>query len=243
MADSSLNTTALDGLVTDLQAVFGQRLRCVAAYGGDGEAEALSGGGTGDARDHVHSLAVVDALDARDLQACAQLAGSWKRRGLATPLLMAAGELARSLDAFPLELGDILAHHRVVFGADVLAGLTVAPADTRRACEMQARSHLLHLREAFVESGAEPRALAAIVQQSARPFRLLLASIDRLEGTGGGGAHLSLEDRAGISAGLVKQVLASGGRAGISPTDAQAVYPAYVAAVDRLVQYVDGWKA
>ena len=72
----------------------------------------------------------------------------------ATPLLLAAHEFGRSLDAFPFEFGAILADHVVVSGSDPFDGPPRRPADLRRACEVQARSHLLHLREGFSKRAA-----------------------------------------------------------------------------------------
>ncbi|MCX6543027.1 MAG: hypothetical protein NTV05_01285 [Acidobacteria bacterium] len=244
MADPETIPEPVARLLHELGSIFGKRLQCVSMYGGNGEADRLTGAAAGQADDHIHTLVVVESIDAKDLRACAHLARSWHRRGLATPLLMPGSELTRSLDAFPLELGEILAHHTVVAGTDVLAGLSVAPADIRQACEVQARSHLLHLREGYIQAGAEPRALAAIIQASARPFRLLLVSMARLEGVdipdaAGFAGHL--EATVGLTPGVVRQVLAAGGTKGISATDAQDLYPAYLQAVERLVHYVDAW--
>lgn len=246
MADPETLPEPLTQLLHELGTIFGRRLQSVATYGGDGQAEALTGGAVGDAHDHRHTLAVVDSIESADLRACANLAKAWDRRGLATPLLMTAVELARSLDAFPLELAAILAEHRTIFGAEVLAGLVVAPDDVRRACEVQARSHLLHLREGYIQAAAQPRELAAIIQASARPFRLLLVSMARLEGVDvGDGDRFSahLDAKIGVAPGVVRQVLAAGRASGIGATDAQELYPAYVDAVERLVRYVDSWQA
>ena len=38
-----------------------------------------------------------------DLERCAALSDGWRRRNLATPLLLTPDEFARALDAFPLE--------------------------------------------------------------------------------------------------------------------------------------------
>jgi len=244
MADPDTIPEPVTQLLHELDSIFGKRLQSVSIYGGNGEAEALTGGVAGDAHGHIHTLVVVESLETKDLRACAHLAKSWNRRGLATPLLIPGSELTRSLDAFPLELGEILAHHRVVAGADVLAGLSVAPADIRRACEVHARSHLLHLREGYIQAAAQPRELGAIIQASARPFRLLLVSMARLEGVDIPDAARfagHLEATVGLTPGVVRQVLAAGGAQGITATDAQDLYPAYIQAVERLVQYVDAW--
>jgi hypothetical protein len=246
MADADTIPDPVIPLLRELESVFGTRLRSVCLYGGNGEAESLTGGAAGESHGHIHTLVVVESIDPADLRGCANLAKPWARRGLATPLLLSAAELARSLDAFPLEFAEILAHHRVVAGIDVLAGLTVAPADIRRACEVQARSHLLHLREGFIQAAAEPRQLGSIIQASSRSFRLLLVSMARLDGvdlTEAAGLAGRLESTVGLAPGVVRQVLAAGGSQGISATDAQDLYPAYIQAVERLVQYADAWQA
>ena len=67
----------------------------------------------------------------------------WLRAGFSTPVILTRAEFARSLDAFPVEFGEIIGSHSTVFGDDPFTGLTVAPADLRRACEAQVRSLLL----------------------------------------------------------------------------------------------------
>ncbi len=57
---------------------------------------------------------------------------------------------------------DIIDTHEAVHGADPFAGIRIDAADTRRALEMRAASHLLHLRENYVESTGAPAAVAAL---------------------------------------------------------------------------------
>src|SRR5262249_58329294 len=102
--------------------------------------------------------------------------------GLAAPLVVVVSELDRPLDVFPLELSAILADHVVVAGDDRLASLAVDPADVRRACEVQARSHLLHLREGFLETRGRADALSLLILQSAPAFAALVSSLARLDG-------------------------------------------------------------
>ena len=60
--------------------------------------------------------------------------------------------------------------------------VAIAPADLRRACETQIKSHLVHLREAFIESGGKPGAVASLVKASAPAFTALLRNVARLTG-------------------------------------------------------------
>src|SRR5690349_14900828 len=175
----------------ELRGVFGSRLVSLIAYG----VHAASAAGAHDGHDrHDHgghqaaaarTLAIVESLSAQDLRACADRVAAWHDMGLATPLVLIAQEFERSLDVFPLEFGAILSDYAVIAGRDPFEQLTVDPADVRRACEVQARGHLLHLREGFIEAAGNGHAVAVLVVQSAAPFAALLTSVARLEGRTG----------------------------------------------------------
>ena len=180
-----------------------------------------------------------------DLRACAGSVQAWHGAGLATPLLLTSAEFERSLDAFPLEFGAIIADHEVVSGAPPFAQARVDAADVRRACEVQARSHLLHLREGFVEAGGNRHALAVLIVQSAAPLAALLTSVARLEGrtdadTSAAARHA--ERAVGVTSGLADIVVLTREHE-ISGERAEQLFPSYLAAVERLVAYVDGWSA
>jgi hypothetical protein len=193
-------------------------------------------------------MAVAATLSADDLRGCARRVRKWHDAGLATPLLLAAHELERSLDAFPLEFGAIAADHVVVSGSNPFDRASVDPADVRRACEVQARSHLLHLREGFIEARDNGDALAVLIVESAAPFAALLTSIARLEGaqsTRGADAAASgrhVERLLDVPGGVVSDVVKLAGVTEISAADATRIFPAYLDAVERLVAFVDGWS-
>jgi hypothetical protein len=251
MSDRPLAIPVADTPLDDLRGVFGKRLLSLVVYGergagGHGSAEALTAGAGADAGGELtRTLAIVESLDALDLRACAGLTRTWAKRGLAVPLMMTVAELSRSLDAFPLELNEILTHHVVVDGPSPFAGLSIRAEDLRRACEVQARSHLLHLREGYLQAGGQPRPLAQLVSLSLRPFRVLLANVAQLAGADPGAPAAlarSLEEHAGLPAALVTQVLALASSGAASAPDAEAIFPAYLDLVERLVRHVDGWR-
>src|SRR5688572_31059756 len=117
-------------VLQDLQHIFGSRLHGFAAYGDPNATPA-------------QSLALVHAISADDLASCAARASAWHRAGCATPLLLTREEFAGSLDAFPLEYGEILDTHRVIHGGNPFNGLSIRDEDVRRACEMLVKSLLL----------------------------------------------------------------------------------------------------
>jgi hypothetical protein len=227
---------AAAALVADLTHIFAERLRSVVAYGARLE---------GDDDAPLTCLALVDSIAVTDLEACARLATDWERRRLATPLVLAEHEFRRSLDAFPLEYGEIIRAHERVFGLDPFEGASIAREDLRRACEAQIKSHLLHLREGYIESGGRPQAVADLVAASAPAFAALLRHVARLGGsttTDRRAATLEGARAAGLSDGIVADMVALERRAAIPTTDAARLFPDYLAVVERLARVVDGWR-
>jgi len=180
---------AVQTLERELRDVFGHRLQSLVVYGRrQQDAHAGHDRGHGDSGAPTHTLAIVEAMTSDDLRACAVRVEAWHRSGLATPLLIAAHEFERSLDAFPFEFGAILADHTVVAGTNPFASLAVDPADLRRACEVQARSHLLHLREGFLETRGRADALSVLIVQSAAAFAASCSFVSLPVGTAVGGS-------------------------------------------------------
>ncbi|MFN7915051.1 MAG: hypothetical protein U0Q55_06905 [Vicinamibacterales bacterium] len=211
------NAESVHDLDRDLRTIFSGRVSSFLTYGAPSDGP-------------VATLVIVDRVGADELRYCAERTPSWHSRGLATPLILQASEFERSLDAFPFEFGSILASYEVVSGADPFAGLSVDPADLRRACEVQARSHLLHLREGFMETQGRNDVLAQLVMQSAAPLAALLEHVGRL-----GGAPATAPALARVAQ------LAPGGT--ISSDEARTIFPGYLSAMDELVTALDRWSA
>lgn len=209
---------AVPGLARDLREIFGDRLRSLVAYGAVGR----------DKAPRSSTLAVVTTLTAEDLRACADRVLAWQEAGLDTPILLEADEFHRSLDAFPFEFGAILADHEVVIGDTPFAGLRVEPADLRRACEVQARSHLLHLREAYIETSGRGDRIADLIVRSAAPLAALVRNVVRLE------PSLTLNP---VLARIVQIIDGT-----LSSDDARQMFPEYQAAVKALVDTIDRWE-
>jgi hypothetical protein len=237
---------AVDGLLVDLRAVLDTRLRSLVVYEAHGMLGDTPATGEGELQhgELVHTLVVVDDLRQADLERLAPLSKAWSKRGLAVPLVLEAGEVRRSLDAFPLEFSQMIARHLVVAGEDPFAGLEVADEDLRRACETQARSHLLHLRQGFIETDGDPSALARLVADSATPLRALLVNIARLHGVNARTPDALLHfasARLHLPADSLRPVLAHQKFERFHDIDVAAFFPGHLQAVERLVALVDEW--
>jgi hypothetical protein len=164
------------------------------------------------------------------------------------PLILERHEFARSLDVFPLEYGAIIADHVRIAGEDPFDGLSVAEPDLRRACELQAKSHLIHLREGFLETGGDSRAIGRLIGASADGFNRLLVSLVAL--ASGGALHAGTDDVAGaaeqhlgIQGDLVREVLGAAGRGPSTIAEPTALLARYIAAVEQLWEFVDSWRS
>lgn len=193
---------SIDSLAVQLKEIFADRLRMVAAFG-----------------DNASTCAIVQSLTIADLDRCAAHAAAWNKAGLDAPLLIVEGDLRRALDAFPLELTEIIATRRIVAGPDLFAEVVVPKQDLRRACEVQARGHAMHLREGYIEAAADSRKIAALVTAAASPFRALVKNAARLDG---------IAPKA-----LVTQ---------LSLDNFEKGFPEALRAAEHIVEYVDTWK-
>jgi hypothetical protein len=247
---SAAQQRAVEALASDLDHIFGVRLQSLIAYPGN------------QADGSLHSCAIVDGLGFRDLVACLPQTEGWHRRGIAVPLMLASGELERTIDIFPLEYSAILADYQVVRGPDPFHGISVPIEDVRRATEGQAKSHLIHLREAFLESHGETTRIGRLIASSAAPLRALLTNIARLPAEASTKAGLPdsaagtmtdrtppdealakmAETRMGVRASLVREVLASSAGGHSTIADPSALLAHYVEAAQKIWEYVDRWR-
>jgi len=212
-------------LAADLARIFGPRFVALVAY---------------DAR---RSAAFAESIGVADLAAAARLADSWARADLAVPLLLTPAEFRRSLDTFPVEYGAILRQHAVIAGVPPFEGAAVNDADLRRALEVLAKGHLLHLRAGAIATGGRASEGRDLIAASIDPFRALLANAARLDDR-----PAETDDelaafgaaRLGLPADTVRGLLAIDDGADFDPS---AVMPVYLEAAERLWRALDRHEA
>ena len=140
----------------------------------------------------------------------------------------------------------------VVAGEDPFGEIRVADADRRRGCEQQAKSHLIHLREGFLETQGDPSSVVRLIASSAPAFRTLLfnliqLSLTQLEygapvETDAPALAARIERTIGVPAPLIVEVLSAPSGMG-TMADPTALLARYVDASERIWRYVDGWRA
>jgi hypothetical protein len=225
-----------DLLIADLRRIFGDRLASVIAYGAAIEDNTEA---------PLTCLALVRDCGIADLDACAARASSWKHQGLAIPLILPEDEFRNSLDAFPLEYAEIARAHMRLLGRNPFDERGISVDDIRRACETQIKSHLVHLREGYIESGGHPREVASLVSASAPAFAALLRNVAQLSNVDTGNrseAARAGARAAGLSDPVIGDVLALEHPAAIPTGDPARLFPAYLGAVEQLARAIDRWR-
>ena len=218
---------AFDRLAGDVARVFRSRLAAVIATSSSA------------------SVVFAESITSGDLEAVGALIETWHREGLETPLLLTVTEFRRSLDTFPVEYQTIVDRHVVIVGEPPFRGAAVPLDQLRRACEVQAKGHLIHLRQGWLEAAGHDEALAGLLVRSAAPLRALLTNVARLHGVGDtsdGERALAGARLAGLPGDLIRDVLALDDTPNRGHRLIDAL-PAYLSASEALWAFVDRWRS
>ncbi len=211
-------------MATDLRRVFDDRFVALVASG-------------------VHSaVAFASTVTPGDLEALGPLVDVWQRDDIETPLLLTPHEFRRSLDAFPVEYQALLDHHVVIAGMPPFEDLFIDRANLRRACEVQAKSHLIHLRQGWIENVGHDDRLAALIVRSAAALRALLANVARLMVNADEAEAVAGARVAGLEVDLIRAVLALEADPAHAPHLVRRL-PEYLTQSERLWAYVDSWTS
>ena len=178
---------------------------------------------------------------------CARLAPRWERQHLATPLILPTEEFGRSLDAFPLEYGEILRAHERVFGGDPFDGASMSTRRSaprvRDADQESSRppARRVHRGGRTPAGDCRPRDHLRAGFCCAAPQRRTVerrTRIDRSRGMQRARAHAPPPSRQGI----VVEILRLEHKPTIPMTDGARLFPDYLAAVEQLARVVDAWR-
>lgn len=162
MADNKL-----DELVRKLRTAAGSNLRSVILYGSAATAEFHA------KHSDLNLLCVVALADAAHLEALHGPVDWWVRRGQRAPIVFTIEELQQSADIFTIELLDMKSRHRVLFGENVLAGISVPLRYHAIQVERELRSGWLRLRLAILAAPKKPKIYLELMVSSFSSFAAL----------------------------------------------------------------------
>jgi hypothetical protein len=192
-------------------------------------------------------LVIVDALPLDRLRAVAAVTKAWAEDGNPPPMTFTMNEWKSSSDIFPMEYADILERHRVLFGASPFDGIRVSPADLRLEVEQQTMGKLLQLRQATMGAGGDSKLQLEVLEKSLSTLMVIFRGVSRLVGEVPSQDYeeltRSLARRAGFAADPFASVIRHvRGTEKIPRENAAGILEEYLAAMERLVEFLDEYK-
>jgi predicted nucleotidyltransferase len=165
-----LSTEAkLTDLVSRMKEFAGENLESVILYGSAARGDFKEG------HSDLNVLCVLRSVAARELTRVTPVVRWWsKDHNEPAPLFFTAEELRQSADVFSIELLDMQKSRRVLYGADVVAGVPVPMNLHRVQVEHDLRTLLLKLRQHFLLSGQEENDLRTAAAKSSSSVLALL---------------------------------------------------------------------
>jgi hypothetical protein len=157
----------LDEFVQKLKSSAAENLKAVALYGSAVTGEFHS------KHSDLNLICVVDQGDTAGIEALHAPVEWWLRQGHRPPLVFTLEELQRSADVFAIELLDMKTHHRMLYGEDVLAELSVPLHYHPIQVERELRTNWLRLRQAILTAPKKSDAHLSLMTSSFSPFAAL----------------------------------------------------------------------
>lgn len=133
-------------------------------------------------RSDINSLLLLREMNLGVLEAIAPLGRRFKRSKIAPPLVMDQAYVRASLDVFPMEFLELRLIHETVCGEDILAGLEIDRLDLRRQCEREIKARLIGLRQGYLGTLGEPKALTETLTRTLAGYQPLARGILTLIG-------------------------------------------------------------
>ena len=147
-----------------LHPATGSNLVSVVLYGSAATGEFRAG------QSDLNILCLVNHADAKDLESLHGISEWWIKKGNHPPLIFTRDELNRSADVFAIELLDMKASHRILYGPDFLTDLEVPLNLHRLQVERELRTNWLRLRQAIIAAPLTEKSHLALMTNSLSTF-------------------------------------------------------------------------
>jgi predicted nucleotidyltransferase len=155
---------SLTDLVTRLKNAAGSNLLSVILYGSAVTDEFQP------KHSDLNVLCIMRELGKEELSKLHAASTWWAKKGHPAPLFFTLGELHRSADVFAIELVDIKAARRILYGEDVIVSLHVPMHLHRVHVERELRNNTLRLRQRYVMHPADSRKTLELMLSSISTF-------------------------------------------------------------------------
>jgi predicted nucleotidyltransferase len=228
----------LDELIERLLATAKDNLQAVVLYGS---------AATGDyQKEHsdLNILCIVKRVGAAELEALHGPVSWWRKKGYSSPHVFTREELRASADIFALELLDMKAQHRMIYGEDFFTEFCVPTHLLREQVERELRTSSIRLRQGIMGVPPRDRAVLGLMTASASAFITLFRHALAVFGEKSANGRRDVIDCAaricGADSAAFHTILdLRDGKRKSSEIDAQSTLQGYVELVERMTDEVD----
>lgn len=165
----------LDAFVRAVESICGADLKSVTLYGSGAEARLRQ---TSD----VNVLVVLSRFEPTRANALRQPVAAAEAAIKLTAMFLLESEIDEAAQAFGQKFADMARRHRVLYGNDPFAGVAIPRAAVVARLKQVLLNMLLRVRAAYIERGATPERLSAVIAESAGPLRACAATLRELQG-------------------------------------------------------------
>jgi predicted nucleotidyltransferase len=225
-------------IVEDLKGIYGEALQSVILYGSGARGEYVAG------KSDINFLVVLAENDAGDIEKILPMIPKWRKRSVATPLIMTKTFICSSVDVYPVEFLNMKRHYQVVHGEDVLRDLVFEKQALRLQCERELKGKLMLLRTGFLETAGKAenlqRLMAASITAFLSVFGALLTLKDREVPHGRREIVAAVAGMYGIDAApFLRCIDLREGKKGLSLQELKTAFRSYVEQIGKLIKAVD----
>jgi hypothetical protein len=225
---------ALRTLTESLSAQLGKTLVSVLLYGSKASGEYREN------RSDVNVFLVLENVSWETMELMAPSIRAWVKEGHPMPVVVSESDLPTYAHNLPIEFLDMKDHHKVLWGIDPLAGLTVDRAFLRAQCAQELSIKQVKLRQAILLANDQSKRLVDVLLKSLPGVLTVFRAALRLEADVPKGSKIDaareLAKRAGLDADCLQVVYDAHMRR--RTDNVQDLARHYLENVDRALAYV-----
>jgi hypothetical protein len=230
---------ALNGLVDDLRAAYGENLASIVLYGSVAVGDQL------ELRSDRNLLIALKRISLRDLRLSQSTLRNWLSLRQPMPVFFTVEELKRAADVFPIEFLQMEKARKVLFGSDPFELVEISQANLRHQTEYELRTKLIQLRRLYIPASVSVEKLLALMSDSlasfAALFRAVLILHDQEPPVGKPESVRATVRLLGLEAAPFEQIF--GQRAGteskLTESEVDKLFSAYMEQIERVIEAVD----
>lgn len=165
-----------EAFIDDLKGTHGRNLASVILYGSAAAGDFIP------QQSNYNLLIALHRITPQDLRNAHASVREWLRMGHPVPVYFTVSELKEAADVFPIEFHQMEAARKVLYGSDVLEGMTISDAHLRHQTEYELRSKLIQLRRQYIPASASVDGLKNLMAESFTSFAALFRAVLLLYG-------------------------------------------------------------